>query len=401
VNNYSRADNAPGCNPIKQAMITTIEWTGTRVKKDYLLQRSTPKKPEIWIPAGGIVPGYTFNPVIGCTEVSPGCLLCYARELDAKRFSKTMDGGSKASPVKHWGKGAPRHITSDDYWTAPKKWDKEAEQTGVRRKVFCGSLCDWADVEIHNEIRERLFTLIYETPHLDWLLLSKRHGDTWDYVSKCLWLINDPMPNVRFGFTVENQDFADARIPILCRLKEVGYPTFLSIEPMLSDVDLSEWVHQCEVCGGKPMTQGCLACAGTGIINDGIDWVINGFESGDDVKLGNKILVPRPGHPYWSRNLRDDCIDAKLAFFFKQWGEWAPVGPLIENVGRTFENPVKLVCSSGASLDWTPDTSADKVASMIEPWLMERVGKHKAGNQLDGRQWLEFPETLAVNGGNP
>lgn len=77
----------------------------------------------------------TFNPWWGCAKVSPGCANCYAEALD-----KRMGGD-------FWGAGKAPRLMSASNWNRPLKWNREALQAGVRRKVFCGSMCDWAAVE--------------------------------------------------------------------------------------------------------------------------------------------------------------------------------------------------------------------------------------------------------------
>ena len=106
---------------------------------------------------------HTFNPWWGCTHAgSPGCDHCYAREV-ARRFSDPCFD-------KH-----PRRTFGKRHWNEPRRWNRAAERSGKRAKVFVGSMCDVleeGDVQLLE--RERLLWLIDQTPHLDWLLLSKR-----------------------------------------------------------------------------------------------------------------------------------------------------------------------------------------------------------------------------------
>ena len=106
----------------------------------------------------------TFNPWIGCTKVSEGCLRCYAETGDRYRHW-TPQG---------WGQGKPRRRTSDENWKAPLKWNRAAAQSGRRAKVFCASLADVFDQEIDLAWREDLGALIRQCSHLDWQLLTKR-----------------------------------------------------------------------------------------------------------------------------------------------------------------------------------------------------------------------------------
>ena len=105
----------------------------------------------------------TFNPWVGCSKVSAGCTNCYA-ERDFAIRRKFVE----------WGPGKPRRRTSEAYWKQPLKWDRQAAKDGVRRKVFCASLADVFDQEVDDSWRDDLFALIRRTPHLDWLILTKR-----------------------------------------------------------------------------------------------------------------------------------------------------------------------------------------------------------------------------------
>ena len=105
---------------------------------------------------------HTFNPWWGCQRVSDGCARCYAEAM-AKRTG---------NPV--WGPGA-RRFFGEKHWQEPVRWNAAAERLSVRRRVFCGSMCDvFEDRPDLVEPRGRLWRLIRATPHLDWLLLTKR-----------------------------------------------------------------------------------------------------------------------------------------------------------------------------------------------------------------------------------
>src|SRR5205814_2553649 len=108
---------------------------------------------------------HTFNPWVGCTNVSPGCDHCYA------------ESWSKRSGLVKWG-NSPRRRTSEAYWRAPSKWQGGAAafqaKYGRRQRVFCASLADVFDNKAESEWRSDLFKLIAATPSLDWLLLTKR-----------------------------------------------------------------------------------------------------------------------------------------------------------------------------------------------------------------------------------
>lgn len=256
----------------------------------------------------------TFNPWIGCTEISVGergaCEHCYART---------------ATPVRamgiQWGSGKPRHRTSESTWKQPLTWERQHEQFfsqhGRRRRVFCASLADVFDNEVDPQWRHDLFDLIKDTPHLDWLLLTKRignavrmiHESTEQYITPSSVY---PWPNVWLGATIANQAEADRDIPKL--LATPARVRFLSCEPLLGPINLGAFLWEC--CGNVEYCDyGCYGsraeCCGTPNARDLIDWVIAGGESGGKA---------RPSHPDWFRSLRDQCAAAGVAFFMKQMG---------------------------------------------------------------------------------
>ena len=237
---------------------------------------------------------HTFNPWWGCTKVSAACKYCYAESL-SNRFGQQI-----------WGKRSPRRFFGDKHWREPILWNKNALEKGKRSRVFCASMADVFELRPDlDSQRERLWALIEETPGLDWLLLTKRPANIGRMAP---W--TDCWPkNVWLGITVES----DKWYPRIERL--LRYPAhvkFLSCEPLLSNLDLSDYLSE-------------------------IDWVIAGGESG---------VSARPTDPRWVRSLRDQCKVAKVAFHFKQWGHWAPTDtgemkPLgKKRAGRTLDNKV-------------------------------------------------------------
>jgi protein gp37 len=221
---------------------------------------------------------YTFNPWIGCTKVSPGCLNCYAeRDWDRRRHRV------------NWGRSNPRSRTSKATWRDPIKWDREAALAGVRERVFCGSLCDVFDPEVPPEWRSDLFKLIAATPHLDWLLLTKRPQNVRRMIGQialpmCQAWEETPPHNVWVGTSVEDQTRANQRIPVILEVPAVI--RFLSVEPLLGPVDLRPFL-------------------------DRLDWVIVGGESGRGC---------RPFDVEWAGGIRDQCREVGVTFFLKQLG---------------------------------------------------------------------------------
>ena len=326
---------------------------------------------------------HTFNPWVGCTKVSPACDHCYA------------EGWAKRTGQAHLWEG-DRRRTSSASWRQPTLWNRKAKATGVRARVFCASLADVFDNKVPERWRDDLWHLIGRTSHLDWLLLTKRPQN----IRKMLpgSAIGAPewgagWPNVWLGTTVENQEEADRRIPHLLDVPAKVH--FLSCEPLLGPIDLSSTWHgesaldpecygQCGWCqSGKPPLHNCQRGLGDWEKGfSGIGYVIAGYESGPKA---------RPGHPDWVRSLRDQCIDADVPFHFKQWGEFRPIAPVRETHSEPWsldsvrEDRCVMVADDGSM--W-PDESVPPPNT----WLMERVGKERAGAKLDGREWREMPE---------
>lgn len=275
---------------------------------------------------------HTFNPWWGCQRVSPGCEHCYAETL-AKRYGHAVWGPAKTTE---------RRMMSDNYWRQPLKWNEAAAKADQRARVFCASMADV--FEEHPAVllaRMQLFNLIDATPHLDWLLLTKRPENILPMIPMAWY--NEPPHNVWYGTSCEDQRRADERIPFL--LQVPARVRFLSCEPLLSAVLMrDEWLRGMGMGEHRqgPPTR--------------IHWIIAGGESGHGA---------RPMHPDWATSLRDQCQAAGVAFFFKQWGEYSP------------------------SVIHAPQ-QVERTATGIS-WPMQRVGKHAAGRLLDGCEWNEMP----------
>jgi protein gp37 len=224
----------------------------------------------------------TLNPWIGCQHVSPGCDHCYV---------ETQNGFRKWTAEGGWGPHAERRRTSPANWKNPQRWNAKAaefaRERGRRRRVFCASLADVFDNQVPRAWRADLFRLIRETPELDWQLLTKRPqnigamlpSDWGDHGYANVWL----------GTTTEDQEEHDRRWPILARVPAAL--RFVSYEPALGPLTLRA-------------SNGRLP-----------DWLICGGESGPHA---------RPMDRAWVIDVRNQCIAAGVAFFFKQWGGRSP-----------------------------------------------------------------------------
>ena len=321
---------------------------------------------------------HTFNPWEGCQKVGPGCDHCYAESRNA-RF-----GGGTAP---NWGAGAPRRRTSPANWRKPLRWQADATrflaEHGRRQRVFCASLADVFDNAVEDMWRAELANLISDTPDLDWLLLTKRIGNVEDMLQ--IAFDGATPSNVWLGATIVNQVEADRDIPKL--LTAPAAKRFLSVEPLLGPIDLSQ-VHYCDDDGDEliygPLTgKGVMSDLGYYHQGEGpweelnpgvvptLDWVIVGGESGPGA---------RPMHPDWARSLRDQCAVAGVPFLFKQWGEWAPG----ENSPNTV-NQREVRTADWFDGTWLLETMHGNVELHAddEPTLFW-AGKKAAGRLLDG-----------------
>lgn len=237
---------------------------------------------------------HTFNIVWGCEKVSEECANCYAESF-AKRVGLNV-----------WGPGSDRRRMSEKYWAAPLAWNREAARARQRQRVFCSSMADVLENHsVVNEEREKLWPLIQQTEWLDWLLLTKRAENFSRFLP---WYESGIYPhNVWLGVTAGTQRRADERIPLL--LSAPAIVRFVSAEPLLGSLNIRYYLR-CPACKGQKFTgrdELCCACYG----KDRLDWVIAGGESGHKA---------RPTHTAWLRDLRDQCVEAGVAFFMKQMG---------------------------------------------------------------------------------
>jgi len=190
-------------------------------------------------------------------------------------------------------------MQSEHYWNEPFRWNGIAEKTGMRRRVFCASMADV--FERHPDLdapRARLWRLIEATPMLDWLLLTKR-PENWRGMVPPLWRMAGYWPkNVWFGFTGEDQHWFVTRWE--ADAKACPAPVrFLSAEPLLGPIKLC----RCSFTDYCPVHHPLFR----------LNWVIVGGESGHGA---------RPMKADWVLDLRHQCQEAGISFFFKQKGEW-------------------------------------------------------------------------------
>ena len=206
----------------------------------------------------------TWNPVTGCTKVSPGCAHCYAETMTI-RFRR----GGPYLPGKTVIKLHRERLNDPGKWRAP-------------RLVFVNSMSDLFHEEVPFEFVRDIFCTMKRYSHHTYQVLTKRPERLLEYVE---WTNGERWPDhVWAGVSVENQYWVHRRIPILAQIP--AKVRFLSVEPLIKPVDLRAFLKD-------------------------IQWVIVGGESGPKA---------RPMHPDWARRVRDDCLEAGVPFFFKQWG---------------------------------------------------------------------------------
>lgn len=315
---------------------------------------------------------HTANFWWGCMKVSPGCANCYA-EVWSRRYGRAIWG--PAATTTRWRTKGP--------WRDILRWDARAAADGVRRRVFAQSMSDFFEEHPQlDEWRAEACEILAGLKHLDVQLLTKRPENVQRMVPAA-WLAEWPR-HIWIGTSVENQELADRRIPLLMDIPAAV--RFLSCEPLLGPIDLGLF----STVPGCTDNGGCYHLAA-----DRIHWVIVGGESGHKA---------RPMHPDWARSLRDQCQEAGVPFHFKQWGEYCTTSYDMatgQPVFRYFQNERQWIAKAhwingGICVDATGavlNNGADFAAAHYPVAILHRVGKKRAGRLLDGREWDEFPES--------
>ncbi len=305
----------------------------------------------------------TWNPIRGCSRISEGCRNCYAEGV-ANRFKG--EGMPYEGLIAKTGQWNGNIKVIDDLLSQPVRWKKP-------RRIFVNSMSDLFHENLTDEQIDKVFGVMWAC----WMMgiehkfqiLTKRAKRMHEYMSQDrryewakaampaglrdkITLYPNPHPNIWLGVSVEDQKTADERIPFL-----LGTPAavrWISAEPLLEKIDLTkvsyeqspgyfgdalQWYH-------RPHSERNTKW-------NGLDWAVVGGESGKNA---------RAMHPEWVRNLRDQCVDANVPFFFKQWGEHAP--------------------------NWFNDDNGNKIEG--SEWI-DRMGKKIAGRTLDGQEWNQYP----------
>jgi protein gp37 len=219
----------------------------------------------------------TWNPVTGCTKISPGCKHCYA-ETFAERW--------RGVPGHPYEQGFDLRLWPDRL-DAPLRWKQP-------RMIFVNSMSDLFHDRVPDSYIGRVFDVMAAAERHTFQVLTKRAERlaAWYERRPGFW----HLPNVWVGVSVEDRRYGLPRIPFLRRVTSAV--RFLSVEPLLEDIGLIDL--------------------------GGIDWVIVGGESGPGA---------RPMKPEWALSVRDQCVQARVPFFFKQWG-----GVRKKKAGRLLED---------------------------------------------------------------
>lgn len=238
----------------------------------------------------------TWNPVTGCTKVSPGCKNCYAEAVAdrfwAKQYPPISDGRDRrfTDVICH-----PDRLEQPLHWRKPQR-------------IFVNSMSDLFHENVPEDFISQVFAVMFLAKHHTFQILTKRPermleyclaaaNDPFSYIwawasefeQPCVDVpreINFPLPSVHLGISVENQKYADERIPKL--LQTPAAVRFISYEPALESVTFSRWL-------------------GPGYL----DWLIIGGESGNGA---------RPFNIQWARDVIQQCRAAGVACFVKQMG---------------------------------------------------------------------------------
>jgi protein gp37 len=266
----------------------------------------------------------TWNPVTGCSKVSPGCRNCYAerewRRLSAN--SKTVYFGRRFTAVQCH----PERLQLPLRWRSP-------------RLIFVNSMSDLFHDDIPDDFIVQVFKVIHDCPHHRFMIITKRAARMRRFVlyrlgmGACLDRTQSRMcrdyPNAWLSVSVENQETANERVPVL--LDTPAAVRFVTAEPLLGPIDLKSWLPGASGKNAKNSQESKM-----------IHWLIAGGETGPRA---------RPVNLDWARSLRDQCLKAKVAFFFKHRGN----------------------------------------CRMLDDGTTQHVSKKENGRELDGRTWDEFP----------
>jgi protein gp37 len=339
----------------------------------------------------------TWNPLAGCSIVSPGCTNCYAMKM-AHRVGPNFPHYAGLTTLTKGGPVWTGKVTvaPDHIFLQPLHWKKP-------RQIFVNSMSDLFHEDVPDAVIDRVFAVMALCPQHTFQVLTKRadrmrewslRNSTGGHILHVASTIGRPqsgvwpLPGVWLGVSAEDQRRADERIPLL--LETPAAVRWVSAEPLLGALDLRAYLIGHEEHGvdmAREVGARVGACIGW---RPPLDWIVAGGESGPNA---------RPSHPDWFRSLRDQCAAADVPYFFKQHGAWADYRQLgatewtfiEERAGKRygFIADDKFGMFGGRLFEtaypWARETEVGPGPCMV------RVGKGNAGALLDGREHREFP----------
>lgn len=284
----------------------------------------------------------TWNPSTGCTRVSAGCDHCYAYTLHDQRHEAWKAGRFPDAPPQYHRPFSEVQLIPERL-ALPLRWTKP-------RRIFVDSMSDLFHADVPDDFIDSVFAVMSMAPQHTFQILTKRPQRMRRYfkhlVTRSLLIeaartelttglprqhVGNvqppqlPLPNVWLGTSVEDQEAAHRIVPLL---KTPAAVRFLSCEPLIGPLDLSA-VRMSPFTRANPLTGRLTAMSGR---DEGqgarIDWVIVGGESGPGY---------RPLDLAWARDLRDQCVQAGVPYFFKQIGGRTAKAGGRELDGRTWD----------------------------------------------------------------
>lgn len=297
----------------------------------------------------------TWNPIVGCTIVSPACTNCYAMQwanqmLDGNPKSPHYDGTTKKVNGNAVWTGKI-NIAPDSILNKPLDWRKP-------RIIFVNSMSDLFHVDVPDKWIDMIIEVIKQCPQHRFLVLTKRPQRMRDYMVNYYMKHTEVPHNLWLGVTAENQETANERVPLL--LETPAFIRFVSAEPLLGPIDFSK------VYEGKENSYSSKAEP-----YPKLDWVIVGGESGKNA---------RPTHPDWIMDILHECNQFNTPFFFKQWGEFCPcyvsIGGFTPHDAPDFKDLVRR---------WENGEILGEGIKLL------RRGKKRTGNMLDGKIYENVP----------
>lgn len=300
----------------------------------------------------------TWNPIGGCRKISPGCQNCYAIR-EAHRMV-----GHPNERIRSRYAGLTRIEGAAGNWTGATFIDENILAEPLRRRKRTRYFISLSDLFFsgreHDDV-DRVLCVMEQCHWHTFQALTKYHT-AMEHVLRERYGGGVAPRNIWWGVSVENQQYADLRIPSL--LRTPAALRFISAEPLLGPVDLSPWIRS-------------------------LDWVIVGGESGPRA---------RPMHRDWARSIRDQCLGAGVPFFFKQWGDWLPE----RQAGLDGDTPCAM---HPDCRDWGVLTGDGQFSTKATKWMdlpghytdaseayVYRLGKRNTGRLLDRRTWDEKPQ---------